>query len=314
MDIFEGIETIKTPFPRATVAIGTFDGVHVGHQELLRVAVEDARFFVRPALVFTFDRHPQELLAPERAPAYLTTPAQRNNLIAETGADGLVVARFDLALSQLSPDAFVKTILKQKLGAEAIVVGENFGFGRGRAGNADYLRGVEEKFGFTLHAIPPVLVDSAPASSTRVRELLHAGDIAAAERILGHPYFLAGTVVEGQKLGRQLGYPTANLALTTRQAIPADGIYAVLATLDDGRTFGGACSIGDRPAVPGAGRAIETYLFDFEEDIYGRGIELRFVRRLRPEWRFDSLDALTVQIGRDVAEAKEILRPYLVGN
>lgn len=310
MDIFEGLETIETPFPRATVAIGTFDGVHVGHRELLRVAVEDARFFVRPALVFTFDRHPQELLAPERAPASLTTPAQRNRLIAETGADGLIIARFDLALSELSPDAFVETILKEKLGAEAIVVGENFGFGKGRAGNAAYLRDVQARFGFTLHAIEPVVVDGAPASSTRIRELLRAGDIAAAERILGHPYSLAGTVIEGQKLGRQLGFPTANLALTVHQVVPPDGIYAVLATLDDGRTFGGACSLGDRPAVPGAGRSIETFLFHFDEDIYGRSMELRFVRFLRPEWPFDSLDALKAQIARDVEEARDALASF----
>jgi riboflavin kinase/FMN adenylyltransferase len=307
MNIFEGLETIETPFPRATVAIGTFDGVHVGHQALLRVAVEEARFFVRPALVFTFDRHPLELLAPDRAPGCLTTPAQRNQLIAEQGADALIIARFDQSLSELSPDAFVEGILKAKLGAEAIVVGDNFRFGKGRAGSVDYLRDVQETFGFTLHALEPVLVDGVPASSTRVRELLRAGDIPAAERVLGHSYRLAGTVVEGQKLGRQLGYPTANLAPSDKQVVPADGIYAVQVFLETGRNFGGVCSIGERPTVPGAGRSIEIFLFDFDEDIYGRDLEVRFVHRLRPEARFDSLDALVAQIARDVEEAKNAL-------
>lgn len=311
MNIFEGLETIHTPFPRATVAIGTFDGVHVGHQALLRTAVEDARFFVRPALVFTFDRHPQELLAPDHAPAYLTTPEQRNRLISDAGIDGLVIARFDETLSQLSPDDFVQQILKEKLGAETIVVGDNFGFGKARAGNVDYLKEAQSRFIFTLQALEPVMIDGAPASSTRIRELLRIGEIRNAERILGHSYLLAGTVVKGQQLGRQLGFPTANLALTVRQVVPPDGIYAVIATLDDGRSFGGACSIGNRPTVPGAGRSIETFLFDFDEDIYGRGMELRFVRHLRPEWKFDSLDALIAQIARDVEEAKTALASFV---
>jgi len=307
MRIFDGLETIEPPFDRATVAVGTFDGVHIGHQTLLRTAVEDARFFIRPALVFTFDRHPQELLAPEHTPAYITTPAQRNQLIAETGVDGLIIARFDTALSQLSPDDFMQTILKDRLGAEAIVVGTNFGFGRGRAGNVAYLEQAQERYTFTLHAIDPVLVDGSAASSTRIRELIRAGDIAAAERVLGHAYRLAGTVVECQKLGRELGYPTANLALTMHQVTPPDGIYAVRALLDDGREIGGACSIGNRPTIPGAGHSIETFLFDFDEDIYGRSMELNFVRYLRPEAKFDSLSALKARIAQDVEAAKAVL-------
>src|SRR5262249_8835718 len=156
----------------------------------------------RTALVFTFDRHPAELLAPDRAPLYITTPAQRKRLIAESGADGLVIARFDTALAQLSPDAFVQTIVKDRLGAKAIVVGVDFCFGKGRAGNVSYLTEAQARFDFTLHTLQPVSVGGEPASSTRIRESLRAGDIAAAERVLGHPFWLEGTVVAGQRLGR----------------------------------------------------------------------------------------------------------------
>lgn len=307
MNVFEGLETIPTPFARSTVAIGTFDGVHVGHQAIIRAAVADARAHGRPALVFTFDRHPAELIAPERLPGYLTTPAQRNHLIAEQGADGLVIARFDSSLRERSPDEFVRDILKGLLGAEAIVEGSNFRFGKGAAGDTAYLERAQEEFGFTLHVLEPVRVGGEPASSTRVRDCLRSGNIAAAETLLGHPYWLAGTVVEGQKLGRTLGYPTANLAPTYRQVVPADGIYAGLARLADGRTFGAACSLGDRPTIEGAGRSIEAYLLDFDADLYGQEMELRFLQRLRLEEKFDSLEALTAQMARDVEQTRAIL-------
>jgi riboflavin kinase/FMN adenylyltransferase len=312
MKLVEGLEAVQTPFDRSSVAIGTFDGVHLGHQAIIRRAVEDGRAHDRPSLVFTFDRHPLELLRPEAAPELLTTPEQRNALIAELGVDALIVARFDLTLANLSPDAFLADILKGLLGAEAIVEGANFSFGKDRAGDVAYLQHAQEAYRFTLHALEPVVVEGAPVSSTRIRERLRSGEIAAAERLLGHPYELVGQVIGGQKLGRTLGYPTANLALSYRQIAPADGIYAVTVRLDDGRELGGACSIGNRPTIEGAGRSIETYLFqrdgdDFHEDLYGRGMAIRFVRRLRAEEKFDSLQALVAQMARDVTEARNLL-------
>ena len=308
MKVYNGLEAITTAFSTSSVAIGTFDGVHVGHQAIIAAAVEDARRHQRPALVFTFDRHPIEHFAPEKAPERITTPEQRNALIAALGADGLVIARFDTELSLLSPDAFLQRILKGLLGAKAIVEGVSFLFGKDRAGDVSYLQRAQAQYDFTLHALEPVLVHSLPASSTRVRERLRAGDIAEAEAVLGHPYCLVGTVVGGQRLGRTLGYPTANLEPTVRQVIPADGIYAVVATLADGRSYGGACSIGERPTIEGAGRSIETFLLDFNENIYGRGLELRFVEWIRGEEKFGSLAELTVQMGRDVAVVRTILR------
>lgn len=307
MRIYEGLDAVTAPLEASTVAIGTFDGVHVGHQAIIRTAVEDARRHNRPAVVFTFDRHPLELLVPERAPAYLTTPKQRNRFMSELGVDTLVVARFDIPLSQTLPELFVGGVLKGTLNAQAIVVGTNFYFGRDRAGSADYLQSVQTKFRFTLDALDPVLVGDKPASSTRVREALRSGDIREAETVLGHSYQLAGIVVHGQKLGRTLGYPTANLELSYRQVVPADGIYAAQATLENGRIVSGACSIGERPTIEGAGRSIETFLLDFNDDIYGQRMELRFVERLRGEEKFGSLDALKTQMAKDVAEARKIL-------
>ena len=307
MQIYDGLDAIPQPFTASSVAIGTFDGVHRGHQAIIRRAVEDARRHNQPALVLTFDRHPIELFAPDRAPELITTPPQRNDLIAGLGADGLVIARFDTALSQLSPDAFMENILKGLLGARAIVEGAGFCFGRDRAGDVEYLRAAQSRYDFTLDALEPVLVGGSPASSTRIRELLRGGDVSEAEAVLGHPYLLAGTVVGGQRLGRTLGYPTANLELAYRQAVPCDGVYAVVATLEDGRQIGGACSIGERPTVEGAGRSIETFLLDFSEDIYGQAFSLRFIERLRGEEKFNSLAELTAQMAHDVAACRFIL-------
>lgn len=307
MNVFEGLETLPQPYTASSLAIGTFDGVHAGHQAIIRTAVEDGHANGRPALVLTFDRHPSELLAPDRVPGLLTTPDQRNRCIAELGADALVILRFDRSLAQLTPDRFLQSIVKARLGAKAIVVGTNFCFGKGRAGDVTYLEAAQTGFEFVLHALEPVLVGGYPVSSTRIRERIRAGDIAEAETLLNHPFLLAGRVVEGQRLGRELGYPTANLALSDRQVVPADGIYAVRVILDDGQIFGGACSIGNRPTIEGAGRSIETYLLDFATDIYGRGMELRFVKRLRDELKFDSLEALKAQIGLDVEAARAAL-------
>ncbi len=307
MRVYEGLETLPESFSASTVAVGTFDGVHVGHHEIIRHAIADAKAGGRKSVVFTFDRHPAELLAPDRVPGYLTTPSQKIRWLSALKPDALLIARFDRDFSELSPETFLKGILKERLGAAAIVVGTNFLFGKARAGDREYLAENQSRFDYTLHALEPILLDDAPASSTRIRECLRAGEIAEAEGMLGHPFLLAGTVVKGQQLGRKLGYPTANLSLEVAQVVPLDGIYAVEAYLQDGRKFGGACSIGNRPTIEKAGRSIETYLFDFDEDIYETTMEVRFVRRLRAEAKFESLEALITQIDEDVRQAKEIL-------
>ena len=311
MNVFDGLETITAPLLESTVAIGAFDGIHIGHQAIISAAVADARLHGRPSVVFTFDRRPATVIDPDRAAPYLTTPQQRVRLIGELQPDNLVIARFDRSIFELSPDDFISQILKRKLNAGAIVVGSGFFFGKNRSGDVDYLKRSQQKYAFTLHALEPVSIEGEMASSTRIRELLLLGKIEEAERFLGHPYLLAGKVVRGQQLGRKLGYPTANLSLNVRQLVPLDGIWAVRVNMDDGRVLKGACSIGNRPTVEGAGRSIETYIFDFDEDIYGSGMEIQFIRYLRPELKFDSLEALVVQMGDDVALARKVLKVIL---
>lgn len=317
MRIWEGLESIDTPLEASTVAIGMFDGVHIGHQALIAAAVEDGRVHRRPSVVFTFDRHPAEQIAPDRFPGYLTTPEQRRRLIAALGPDHLVIARFDERFRQLSPEGFLRFVLVGILGAEAVFVGEDFRFGCNQAGDVAYLREAQARWDFALEVIPPVLVNGEKASSTRTRTLLRAGDIPGVEAILGHPYRLVGTVIEGERLGRRLGYPTANLRLSIPQVVPSDGIYAVWveipsalarsATQDGRRRYKGACSIGMRPTVGGTTRTIEVYLLDFSGDLYGETLEMEFVARLRDELKFDSLEALVEQMRRDVSQVERML-------
>lgn len=306
MQVWNGLESIKQPFEAASVAVGMFDGLHVGHQSLIRAAVEDATSHGRRSVVFTFDRHPAELVAPDKAPGYLSAPNQRIALLENLGIDDVVVARFDERFRTLSPEAFLHFALYGVLGAKAVAVGEDFHFGRNQLGNVDYLREAQSRFGYTLNVHPPVLVGGERASSTRIRALLRSGDLDAATEMLGHPYVLHGTVAHGQKLGRKLGYPTANLEWSRAQVIPADGIYAVWGSCRGKRRMG-ACSIGMRPTVGGAERTVETYLLDFDEDIYDEEMEAEFVARLRDELTFETLEALVEQIGYDVRQTRQIL-------
>ncbi len=294
----------------AVVAIGAFDGIHLGHRAIICRAVADAHASGLLATVFTFDRHPAELLRPDRAPDYITTPDQRVKLIENLGANFLVIAKFDAALAALDPEDFVSAILLRRLGAKAVVVGQDFRFGKGRAGDVAFLQSRGKELGFDVTALDPVGSGDAVVSSTRIRELLGSGEIAEAEQALGHPFKLAGRVVTGRQLGRTLGFPTANLERSYRQVVPKQGIWAVRVSLEDGRVLNGACSIGVRPTVEDAGaRTIETFILDFNEDIYNTVIELQFVEYLRTEAKFASLDALIQQMNIDVARARTVLTP-----
>jgi riboflavin kinase/FMN adenylyltransferase len=306
MRTWQGLETVTTPFPTSTVAIGRFDGVHRGHQALISRAVEDAHTHGRPAVVFTFDRHPAELIAPDRAPGYLSTPEQRAELIASLGADHLVVAHFDERFRELSPEAFMHFVLSGILGAKSVFVGADFRFGHDQSGDVNSLREAEERLGFKTTVLEPILVNGKKAASSDIRDLLRDGELQAALEMLGHAYTLTGRVVEGQKLGRTLGYPTANLQLEINQVVPEDGIYAVWVHYT-GQRYKGACSIGMRPTVGGTERTIETFILDFNADLYGRRLDIEFMSRLRDELKFDSLEALVEQIALDVEEVRVVL-------
>ncbi len=311
MRIFNGLETVPAFSQNTTVAIGSFDGVHLGHQALIKKAADDARANDRPLVVLTFDRHPAELLRPETAPRHITTSSQRAELIDSLGVDNLVIARFDNELAEMDREVFLKHVLKSTLSAAAIVEGRDFCFGRNRAGDVHYLQANQRNLSYVVEALDPVEVDSVAVSSSRIRERIGQGDIASAEKLLGHPYLFEGRVIKGQQLGRKLGYPTANLSSVERQIVPADGIYAVMVRLEDGRVFGGACSIGSRPTVADTGRSIEVYLFGFEGDLYDSKIEVRFVKRLRSEEKFETLVALKMQIDADVEMAKNCLNAWV---
>ena len=307
MRVWNGLESITQPFDVASVAVGMFDGLHVGHQALIRAAVEDGRAHGRRSVVFTFDRHPAELISPDKVPGYLSTPRQRIALLEALGVEDVVVARFDERFRALSPEAFLHFVMYGVLGAKAIFVGGDFHFGRNQSGDVEYLREAQARFGYTVHVHPPVLMRSERASSTAIRAYLRSGDLAAATEMLGHPYVLSGVVAHGEKLGRKLGFPTANLRLSRAQVVPADGIYAVWGTVRGERRMG-ACSIGMRPTVGGAERTVETYLLDFDADIYGEEMDVEFAARLRDELKFETLEALVEQMEFDVRKAREILQ------
>jgi riboflavin kinase/FMN adenylyltransferase len=281
------------PRPRH-VAVGTFDGVHLGHREVIRGA----------DTVLTFDPHPASVVAPARAPRLLTTPERKAELIASLGVEEMVVVSFDQEVAGRSAAAFVDDMLVDALGAAQVSVGENFRFGHGAQGDPALLR-ADARFG--TRVVPLLEVDGEVVSSSHIRGLVLGGAIEYAGQLLGAPFMASGDVAHGDKRGRTLGYPTANLVPREGYVIPAHGVYACRATLDSGDTHAAATNVGVRPMFEtGRGELIEAYLLDFDGDLYDRPLRLEFLKRLRGERRFDSVEALIEQMGRDVDEARAI--------
>jgi riboflavin kinase/FMN adenylyltransferase len=302
--------TSDTPFPAhlrgGVIALGNFDGFHRGHQAVVARAVARARAEGRPAIVATFDPHPAAYFRPDTPPFRLTTIAQRARLFAAAGADATLVLRFDAAMAALSPQAFVVDELAARFGAAGVVTGADFTFGKGRAGTPEVLADLGRTHGIGIETVAPVADADGPVSSSRIREALIAGDCATATTLLTRPFAIEGVVVHGDKLGRTIGYPTANIELGDYLR-PRYGIYAVRGLLDDGRVVDGAANLGIRPSFDPPKELLEPYFFDFAEDLYGRVIEVALVAFLRTEAKFDSLDALTAQMARDCDEARRIL-------
>ncbi len=296
------------PQDRGTVVtVGTFDGVHRGHWEVLQEIRRRAAATGRRSVLLTFDPHPLRIVRPGQAPPLLTTPIEKKEILAESGLDYAVFLSFTPALSRYEPRRFVEEVLVGRLGVEELVIGHDHGFGRGRSGDADTLRRIGEEIGFAVDIVPPVVADGEPISSSRIRAALQAGDPEAAARALGRPYSLRGLVVRGEQRGRHLGFPTANLAVASSdKLIPAGGIYAVRGVTRGG-TFDGALHLGPRPTFPGSPPTIELHLLDFDGDLYGEDIRVDFVRRLRDVLPFDSVAALVAQMHADVGEARRAL-------
>jgi riboflavin kinase/FMN adenylyltransferase len=288
------------------VALGTFDGVHLGHRAILGAAVAHARAAGSPALACTFEPHPLEILQAGRAPQPITTLDERLDLIAACGVDGTVVLDFTPELAAVEPEAFVTDVLVERLLARRVVVGFNHRFGRGARGDAGLLRGLGARLGFHVDVVEPLTVDGVPVSSTAIRAALGRGDLAAAARMLGRPYTLPGKVVAGAGRGRTLGFPTANVA-PDRPALIAPGVYACTAEIA-GQSRPAVVNVGVRPTFGEDTLAVEAYLLDFSGDLYGQTIRLTFVSRVREERRFAGVDALQAQIAADVEAARRSLR------
>lgn len=288
------------------VALGNFDGFHLGHQAVVARAVERARGEGRPVLVATFDPHPVRFFRPDAPPFRLTTLDQRERLFAAAGADAMVVFQFDARLAGLTAEAFVAERLVGLLGVGGVVTGDDFTFGKARGGNVRVLADLGAAYGFAAEAVRHVTIDGEDVSSSRIRDALQAGDPREAARLLTRPFAIEGLVQHGDKLGRTLGYPTANLDLGSYLR-PRYGIYAVRATLPGGVRVNGVANLGIRPSFDPPRELLEPYFFDWSGDLYGQPIEVELIDFLRPEVKFDSLDALTVQMREDEARARASL-------
>ncbi len=300
----------RDPMPEALrggiVALGNFDGFHLGHQAVVREAVEWAQAEDRPAIVATFDPHPVRHFAPHVPPFRLTSLDQRQELFAAAGADAMLVFQFDAALAATTAEDFVARLLGQHIGAAGVVTGEDFTFGKGRGGNLSVLRAVGATCGIAARAVGPVMDGGRPVSSSRIRDALKAGDCEEATRLLTRPFAIRGPVIHGDKRGREIGYPTANLELGSYLR-PRFGIYAVTGTLPGGEVVKGAANVGVRPTFDPPRELLEPYFFDFAGDLYGQEIEVAFHHFLRPEMKFDGLAPLTAQMAEDCDRAKALL-------
>lgn len=293
------------PAGGCAVSVGNFDGVHRGHAAILRRLVTTARRLGVPAVAFTFDPHPAEILRPGGGPAPLSTPARRAELLFAQGVDAVLVQAADRDLVALAARDFFAGILRERLRARAIVEGEDFRFGAGRAGDVAFLAGLCAAAGVELETVPPVLADGLPVSSSRVRALVAAGDVRGAAGLLTAPYRVTGRVVEGARRGAALGFPTANLA-DVATLLPAAGVYAARATVPDGRTFPAAVHLGPAPSFGETRPTVEPHLVGFSGDLYGATLHVDFLDRVRETRRFASIDDLKARLAADVAAAVRI--------
>jgi riboflavin kinase / FMN adenylyltransferase len=300
----------REPMPDALrggiAALGNFDGFHLGHQAVAGEAIRQAKARGRPAIIATFDPHPVRHFAPDAPPFRLTTLDQRQRLFEAAGADAMLVFEFDADLAGTTAQDFVEKILIERLGLSGVVTGEDFTFGKARGGNISVLRELGEPNGLTSTAVGPVTDEGGVISSSRIREALQAGDCATATRLLTRPFAIEGIVQHGDKNGRLLGYPTANIDPGNYQR-PRYGIYAVTGKLADGRVLNGAANIGIRPQFTPPKLLLEPHFFDFAEDIYEQELEVAFRAFLRGEAKFESLDALMEQMAADCEAAQDIL-------
>ena len=288
------------------LAIGVFDGVHLGHQALIRVLVGGARAAGATAVAATFDPLPAQLLAQDPPQSTLADAPERAALLLHAGARHVVIFTFDRAFSQQTPEAFIQRVAAAG-DVQRIVVGPDFQFGHGREGAVPALQQLGERYGFAVTVVDPISLGGARVSSTRIRQALREGDLATAQALLGRPYSVTGTIVRGEQRGRALGFPTINVSPPLDKLLPHDGIYATWVSLGDQR-YRAASSLGVRPTFGGGPRKLESYILDFTGDVYGQEATVAFVERLRDEIKYESAEALAQQIAKDVEQTRKALR------
>jgi len=301
MELIRGQHNLKPRHRGCVATIGNFDGVHLGHQCILRRLREAGARLGLPTLVMSFEPHPLEVFRPDEAPARITPLRDKARALEAAGVNRFLCLPFRPSISSMAPQTFIEDLLVRRLGVQFLIVGDDFRFGHRRAGDFTTLQEATDKYGFELERTPTFELDGARASSTRVREALRRGDLPGAERLLGHPYELSGRVIHGDRIGRQLGFPTANIRL--RRHPPMSGILVADVDIGDGPRPGIA-SMGTRPTVNGKRALLEVYLLDFNGNLYGRHLTVTFRDWLRGQERYQSLEALRVQIARDVEYAR----------
>lgn len=304
MEVLRDIEDPKLSLSGSVVTLGNFDGIHLGHQALLRSAVEEAKRRALPSVVLTFEPHPLKLLVPERAPRLLLAPQDKMQLLESFGVHTIVAQRFDRSFSSLSAEDFVRRCIVGRLKTRKIWVGRDLRFGQGRKGGVDDLIRWGPGFGFEVGVIDPILLNGIRISSSQIRQLIEQGRVDEAQPMLGRYHFVAGRVVSGHKRGHELGFPTANISSRT-EVVPLDGIYATITEIRQ-KPWLSVSSVGVNPTFGGDSRTVESFILDFDRDLYGESVKLFFVKRIREERKFSSVDALIARMEQDVIAAKEI--------
>jgi len=302
MEVFRDIEDFRRPELKTVVTMGNFDGIHLGHQALVGNAVAEAKRWLTRCIVFTFEPHPLKLLAPERAPRMIVKHQDKMEMLEALGVDDVIVQTFDRRFASINAEDFVRRYLLERLNLSKIWLGRDLRFGRARQGDAEDLIRWGNELGFSVGIVEPILVEGERISSSRIRQLIEQGQVDAVKPMLGRYHFVSGTVVRGHRRGRDLGFPTANLAATT-ELVPRDGIYATILELQNDRWLS-VSSIGHNPTFGDGSRTIEAHILDFAGDIYGEQVKLSFVVRIREEQKFDQIEDLVTQMQGDVQAAR----------
>jgi riboflavin kinase / FMN adenylyltransferase len=306
MELVRGLHNVDRAARGCVLTIGAFDGIHLGHQEMIRVLRTIAAAQGLPATLLSFEPTPREFFAKGTPPARLTRFREKYEALQQYGVERFVCLRFDTALRSMSPDQFIGDVLEGALGARHVIVGHDFKFARNLAGNVETLRAAGPAVGFAVTEVPPFEIDGERVSSSLIRTALDAGDMQRAARLLGRPYRMTGKVVEGAKLGRKLGFPTANLR-PQRRATPLAGVFAIRVSGCGLQNAPGVASLGTRPAVNGKELLLEAHVFDFDGDLYRKSLHVDFIARLRDELWFPDMEQLVEQMKQDATRAREIL-------